>query len=94
MSAHWQPFTTALRAVWDFSDSQSGIHHVTWSVRVHHDETMGLQPVDSAYVTSADEGVRSNLRLFDGDLYYLSLHVCNGAGMCLLADEVSSHCKT
>ena len=29
-----------------------------------------------------------SLRLFDGDLDYLSLHVCNGAGMCLLADEV------
>ena len=77
-----------MRAVWDYSDPQSGVHHVTWSVRVHHDDKLGLQPVDAAYVTSAAEGVRANVRMFDGDRYFLSLHVCNGAGICQLSDEV------
>jgi hypothetical protein len=83
-----QPFVSLLRAVWDYSDGESGIHHVTWSVRVHHDAA-GHQPVDPVYVSSASEGVRGNLTLSDNDKYFLSLLVCNGAGLCTLETNVS-----
>ncbi len=76
-----------LRATWQFNDAESSIHHVTWSVRVHHDY-QGHQPVDPVYVTSTNEGIKADLRLYDGDEYFLSLHACNGAGLCLLKDEV------
>ena len=86
--AHGQPFTTALRAVWNYTDGESGLHHVTWSARVHHDQALGLQPVDAAYVTSAGEGVKTGIRLNDGDRYFLTVHACNGASICLLDNEV------
>jgi hypothetical protein len=76
--------------VWDYRDAESGLHHVTWSVRVHHDDLLGQQPVDSAYVTATSEGVHANVRLYDGDRYYLSIHACNGAGICKLDNEVTS----
>ena len=40
------------------------------------------------YVSDASEGIRANLALWDGDKYFLSVHACNGAGICLLQDEV------
>ena len=82
-----QPFSSIFRAVWQYEDAESGIHHVTWSVRVHHDY-QGHQPVDPVYVTSASEAVKADLRLNDGDKYFLTLNACNGAGMCVLAEEV------
>lgn len=82
-----QPFGSIFRAVWQYADPESSIHHVTWSVRVHHDY-QGHQPVDPVYVTSATEGVKANLALNDGDKYFLTLNACNGAGMCQLAEEV------
>ena len=82
-----QPFSSILRAIWQYIDPESGIHHVTWSVRVHHDY-QGHQPVDPVYITSSNEAVKSNLHLYDGDKYFLTIDACNGAGMCLLAEEV------
>ncbi len=82
-----QPFLSLLRGSWQFTDPESSVHSITWSARVHHD-FQGHQPVDSMYVSDASEGIRANLALWDGDKYFLSVHACNGAGICLLQDEV------
>src|SRR5262249_3038455 len=76
-----------VRAVWSFTDAESAVHDVTWSVRVHHDYH-GHQPVDPVYVTSASEGIKPDVRLYDGDKYFLTLLACNGAGICTLDAEV------
>ena len=76
-----------LRATWHFVDPESLVHDVTWSVRVHHDY-QGHQPVDPVYVSSSTEGIKADIRLYDGDKYFLSVLGCNGAGECLLDEEV------
>ncbi len=87
-AAHFsKPFLSLLRGVWEYDYPESHIHHITWSARVHHDY-QGNQPVNAMYVTDAHEGIKSDIQLNDGDKYFLSVHACNGAHICLLQDEV------
>lgn len=86
-----QPFLSFLHATWLFSDPESSLHHVTWSARVHHDY-QGHQPVEPIYVSDSDEAMKADLQLYDGDKYFLSVHACNGAGICLLQDQVHLAC--
>lgn len=78
-----------MRATWKYDDSDSGIHHVVWSVRVHHDGYGQHQPVDPIYVTSAEEGVHAQTVMYDNDEYFLTMLVCNGAELCMRQQDVS-----
>jgi len=85
---HYQPFMSILRAAWSYVDAESSIHHLTWSARVHHDY-QGSQPVNAIYVTDNTEGIKADIQLIDGDKYFLSVHACNGARVCLLQDSIN-----
>ena len=77
----YQPFQSAVRAVWDYNDDQSAINHYIWSVRVQHDY-QGHQPVEPTNMGDGIQGVKGNVLLYSGDEYFLYLSACNGAGLC------------
>lgn len=89
IASGYQPFLSILRATWKYQDSESGIHHVVWSVRVHHDGYGQHQPVDPIYVTSAEEGVHAQTVMYDNDEYFLTMLVCNGAELCMRQEDVA-----